>query len=112
MTRERLSMRKVREVLRLKFASGFSDRKIARSCGIGRSTVADYLRRAESAQLSWPLAEGVDDAALERLLFAPVPVIVAARRPVLDDGVQQGQRPHLMTLQGAHRRWRASRHKG
>ena len=82
MTRERLSMRKVREVLRLKFASGFSDRKIARSCGIGRSTVADYLRRAESAQLSWPLAEGVDDAALERLLFAPPAVIVAARRAV------------------------------
>ena len=64
-------MRKVKEVLRLKWASGLSVRKIAASCRIGRATVSDYLRRGEAAGLSWPLPEGLDDAALEQRLFPP-----------------------------------------
>jgi len=35
--------------------------------------VADYLRRAEVAGLSWPLPEGLDEEALERRLFPPQP---------------------------------------
>ena len=40
---------------------------------MGRSTVAEYLRRAEVAGLSWPLPEGLDDETLERRLFPPTP---------------------------------------
>ena len=47
-------MRKIREVLRLYFAAALSIRAIARSVGTSPSTVADYLRRAEGAGLSWP----------------------------------------------------------
>lgn len=68
----RLTMRKVKEVLRLKWGSGLSHRQIARSCGIARPTVAEYLRRAKAAGLSWPLPEGLEEGALERLLF-PLP---------------------------------------
>lgn len=75
-------MRKVKEVLRLKWANGFSKRKIAASCGIGRATVADYLRRAEAAGLSWPLPEGLDEVSLQRQLFPPPPSIPAEQRPV------------------------------
>ena len=39
----------------------------------GAATVAEYLRRAGTAGLSWPLPEGLDEAALERLLFPPPP---------------------------------------
>src|SRR3984893_18336456 len=46
MPAERLSMRKVREVLRLKYASGASDRAIARSVGFGSTAIAEYIRRA------------------------------------------------------------------
>jgi DNA-binding transcriptional regulator LsrR (DeoR family) len=46
MPTERLPMREVREVLRLKHACGVSDRLIAQSLGIGRTTVGEYLRRA------------------------------------------------------------------
>ena len=74
MSRERLSMRKVKDVLRLKWGSGLSERKIARTCGIARSTVAEYLRRAQTAGLIWPLPDDVDDAALEQRLFPPVAV--------------------------------------
>ena len=40
-------MRQVREVLRLKWACGLSDRKIAQSLRISRPTVAEYVRRAQ-----------------------------------------------------------------
>jgi transposase len=68
----RLPMRKIKDVLRLR-AAGRSARQIGPSVGVGRSTVAEYLRRAEVAGLSWPLPEGLDEAGLERLLFPPPP---------------------------------------
>lgn len=61
-------MRKIREVLRLK-ASGYGVRQIGRSCGIATSTVNDYLKRAESASIGWPLAEGKGESELKGLLF-------------------------------------------
>ncbi|CAO0820714.1 hypothetical protein DFAR_1840004 [Desulfarculales bacterium] len=48
-------MRKVKEVLRLKHEAGCDNRDIAKSCGIGRTTVFRYLRRAARAGRSWSL---------------------------------------------------------
>src|SRR5436190_981588 len=62
-------MRKIKEVLRLKYELGLGNRQIARSCAVNHNTVADYLRRAVAANLSWPLPADVDDTALERRLF-------------------------------------------
>ena len=76
MPAKRLSMRKIKEVLRLSWAQALSKRQTARSCGISRPAVDEYLRRAEQAGLSWPLPADLDDGALERLLFplaAPPP---------------------------------------
>ena len=69
MARERLSMRKVREILRLKFDRELSERKIAKSCSTSRSTVADYLERFETSGLSWPLSETINDSELDARLF-------------------------------------------
>ena len=71
MPAERLSMRKVREVLRLKYSCGASERVIARSVGIGRTAIGEYIRRAAVIGITWPVPEELDDAALERKLFAP-----------------------------------------
>ncbi len=65
---EGLSMKKIREVLRLRFGAGMSARRVASACGIARSTVGEYERRARAAGISWPLPAGMDDEALERLL--------------------------------------------
>ena len=73
MSRKRLSMRKIRELMRLKYELGRSHREIATSLGIANSTVSDYAGRARAAGLSWPLPEGLDDAALEAALFPPLP---------------------------------------
>ena len=69
MPAQRLSMRKIKEVLRLKYEQQLKNREIARSCSIPHSTVANYLRRAAAAGLAWPLPPDMDDAVLERRLF-------------------------------------------
>ncbi len=71
MAKARLSMRKIREVLRLKFDCALSGHQIAHSCQISRSTVADYLHRLETAGLSWPLPEDLSEEDLDKKLFPP-----------------------------------------
>ena len=83
MPRKRLTMRKIREVLRLK-AAGLNIREIAESTGSARTTVYEYLVRAEGAGLSWPLPDDMDDEALEARLFPPATAELARRRPVPD----------------------------
>jgi transposase len=71
MPKEKLSMRQAKEILRLKYELGLSNRQVAASCGITHVTVADYLRRAHRAGLDWPLPAGMSDTELEHCLFPP-----------------------------------------
>jgi len=71
MPRERVSMRKIKELLRLKFESALSTRQIASSLHIGIGSVHDYLARVRVAGLSWPLPEGLTEEQLEERLFPP-----------------------------------------
>jgi transposase len=77
-------MRKIKEVLRLKWACHQSQRQIARQCGLSRPCVRDYLRRAEVAGFSWPLPAELDDVRLEHLLFPSTPRLAAHERHVPD----------------------------
>ena len=70
MPQERLPMRKIRDVLRLK-AGGSSKRKIAASLGISPTAVGECIRRARRACLSWPLPPSLDDETLESRLYPP-----------------------------------------
>ena len=72
MPRKRVSMRKIREVLRLSLEQGLSIRLVAQSCRVGPATVHRYLERAKAAGLSWPLAPDLSDEKLNELLFARV----------------------------------------
>ena len=80
MPTERLSMRRIRQVLQLHFGARTSARVIAREVGVGRSTVQDYLARAGAAGLGWPLAPELTDAAIEQLLFPAPSCKSGARR--------------------------------
>ena len=60
MPQERLTLRKIREILRLKEQAGLSNRTIARACKISNSTVGEYLRRLAAANLHWSLPDGLD----------------------------------------------------
>ena len=61
MPARRISVRRIKEILRLKFELGLDNRQIARSCNIPHSTVANYLRRAEAAGIAWPLPPEISE---------------------------------------------------
>jgi transposase len=82
MPRERLSMRKIKELLRLKFESGLSIRQIAISLRIGVGSAHDYLARVRVAGLTWPLPEGLTEEQLEERLFPPPVTRSADARPL------------------------------
>ena len=84
MPAERVSMRQIREVLRLRFASELPQRAIAKSLGLSQGAVSGYLSRARAAGVSWPLAEDLDEVQLEALLFPPLSAIAADQRPMPD----------------------------
>ncbi len=83
---ERVSMRNIRDVLRLHLGQGLPQRVIARSLQLGLGTVNGYVGRARRAKLGWPLPDGLDDERLELLLFPPLPDLPTDRRPVPDWG--------------------------
>ena len=78
-------MRKLREVLRLKYDSQLPQRAIAQACRLGLGTVTLYLQRANAAGLTWPLPEDLAAAALEARLFTR-PTCTPARDRVRPDG--------------------------
>ncbi len=72
MPTERLSMRHIREVLRLHYAVGMSQRAVSRSLGLSQGTVSKYLNRTRRAGLTWPLPPELDDdVRLESRLYPP-----------------------------------------
>lgn len=83
-------MRRLRDVLRLKFDAGLSHRAIAQACMVGLGTVTTYLQRAAAAGLAWPLPADLDDAALEARVFAR-PAVAPARDRVVPNWRQLHQ---------------------
>jgi transposase len=96
-------MRKIKEVMRLRFELHLGYQQIGRSCAIGVSTVHKYLKRAEAAGLKWPLPEDWDEARVEAAVFpAPPPVHeqLPARTPPDFAGIHEQLRTHRhLTLQ-------------
>ena len=66
-----MSMRKIREVLRLTHELGLSVREVREATGVGKTAVSEYVRRAQVVGITWPIPPEIGDAALERLLFTP-----------------------------------------
>jgi transposase len=75
-------MRRLRDLLRLKYDAGLSHRAIAHACAMGLGTVTAYLQRAAAAGVTWPLPEDLDDGALEARLFARPATPLAGDRVV------------------------------
>jgi transposase len=59
-----------------------SERQIAITVGVSRSTVGEYLRRAAVIGITWPVPEGMDDFELERRLFTPPTFDIAPQLPI------------------------------
>lgn len=82
MATERLPMRKIREVLRLRWQLGLTVREAARSLGVSVGVVSKMGGRATTAGLTWAIVEGLDDVALEERLYGrPVALTAERARP-------------------------------
>src|SRR3989304_914962 len=84
MANTRLSMRKIKDVLRLTHDVHLNTRQVALSLNISRSTVTNSQQRAEKAGLSWPLPEDLTEEALEQKLFPPLVCIEAPGKALPD----------------------------
>ncbi len=112
MPAERLSMRKIREILRLRWGQKMAARDVGASVHVSPSTVLEYERRAVEAGLSWPLPGEASDDELERRLYpAPVPARVARPWPEWADVHRELRRKHV-TLQLLWEEYRASHPDG
>lgn len=85
MATERLEMRQIREILRLRWQEGLSIRQAARSIGRSVGVVQKVASRAAKAGLSWADVEALDEAALEAKLYGQ-PVVPCSERPRPDPG--------------------------
>ena len=98
MPRTRTEMRRIKEVLRLKFELGLSDTQVARSVRLARSTVQEYLHRAAAAGLDYEQARGLDDGDLDGRLF-PARDPRNTARPLPDwEAIERELRGRGMTL--------------
>src|SRR5882672_1120162 len=66
---KRSAMRKINEILRLKFEAKLSHERIAAATGASKGAVSNYVQRAVQKGLSWPLPADLDESGLEGLLF-------------------------------------------
>lgn len=69
--KRKLTVRKIKEVLRLKWSLGLSARQVGASLRIAHSTVGEYIKRAEQAGLDWDQIQAMDEADLKQKLFPP-----------------------------------------
>ena len=88
MSRPHTAMRKIRDVLRLRFGEHLSLRDVAASLQIPFTTVSDHVRRATAAGLSWPLPDGLDDNGLDAMLFS------SSERPTTNRPVPDWEKVH------------------
>jgi transposase len=71
---QRIIMRKIKEILRLKLDLKRSNREIAASIGISSSTVSECIRRARNANIPWPPPDDFNDEKLEQVLYFAPPI--------------------------------------
>ena len=94
-----ISMRMVREILRLYYGLHLGKRQISRSCKVSPSTVVDYVQKAQDKGISWPLPEDLDDAKLEAMLSERSSRMTALRPLPPMDEIHRELRKKGVTLQ-------------
>jgi len=84
MPKMRVSMRKIREVLRLTHELGLSVCQVSKATGIGKTAVGEFVARAKVIGITWPIPSEIKDAEFERRLFTPAGPRDGPVRPVPD----------------------------
>ena len=111
MPAKRSAMRKIKEVLRLKFEAKLSHEKIAAATGMSKGAVTNAVQRAVQQGLAWPLPAELDEAGLEALMYRKARAARALRAAGLcaDPPGAQAQRRHPAAARGRNTRRRTGR---
>src|SRR5438876_11290841 len=80
----RMSMRKIREVLRLTHELGLRVRQVHEATGVGKTAVSEYVNRAKVVGITWPIPSEISDAELDRRLFTPAGFQEGSPKPLPD----------------------------
>ena len=100
MAAQRITMRKIRDILRLRLAAGLSIRQIKASTRVSVGSIQKLLSQAEQLGLSWPLPDELDDNRLAQLFYPGMDTRVSARYQLPDWSViHQELKRKDMTLQ-------------
>ena len=108
-------MRKIKEVLRLRFELKLGQREIARACSISQGAVHNYLKKASAVGIHWPLPEGWNEDRVEEALFGEQRPAVQPHERALPDFPalhDQLQRHRHLTLQLAWEEYRQANPDG
>jgi transposase len=90
MSATRITMRKIRDILRLRFEAGLSIRQIKASTKVSVGAIQGLLVKANEVGISWPLTDDLDDHRLARLFYPGADTRVSKRHQVPDwSGVHQ-----------------------
>ena len=97
MSNKRTTMRKLREMLRLRLQAGLSIRAISLSTRLSVGGIQKLLSRAEALGLTWPLPDDLDDARLAELFYPGADPSPSPRREVPDWAAvhEELRRPHV-----------------
>jgi len=100
MAQERLTVKKIKEIMRLKYEAKLSNRVVAGACKVSNSTVGEYLKRAETAGISWPPGE-IGEEELYQKLFPEKKAAASERKYPMPDWeeAQKEKRQKGVTLQ-------------
>jgi transposase len=95
-----ISMRKLKDILRLKYETGLSQRQIAGALRVSLGVVNKYLKAAQAAGITWPLSEDLSEWQLRRRIFPPsAPVPQTQYAPIDFAAIHQELKRKGMTKQ-------------
>jgi hypothetical protein len=100
MARQRVTMRKIRDILRLRLAGGLSIRQINASTKVSLGSIQKLLSKAAELELGWPLPDDLNDAQLARMFYPGADTRISSRFQVPDWPVLNQELKHkCMTKQ-------------
>jgi transposase len=91
-------MRQIKEILRLRYEQGKNQREIKNLCGIGKTTVQEYLSRAQAVGITWPVPDGITDVQLEKMLFPDKQISMVEKAPIPFQYIAQELRRPNVTM--------------
>jgi len=86
MPAKRISMRKIREVLRLRLEARLSIRQISASTKISVGAIQKLLSRVDALETTWPLPEDLDDGRLAAMFYPGSDPVSSSRYEVPEWG--------------------------